>query len=423
MCFAFTNYDYFCFLFAAAKPQKSHRPKKGSDRDTQIVQFDLRDHSNYSPPKRASSKKTKNPKKPSLANDELPTGFAYFNSNNNRDPFAPITLAPVPENVYKHVRKHKKSTTSHFKNRIYQDRDGETEPTTMQSIQNVVIQPKPTIIHYGTVDDVPTTYETFKPDANISKHLVPEMYKFTLDDAVVRPHRNKHLKKVALKGPVTTAQSFDELPSNIDVHTQPITSYGPIPTAHIAPEKPKYYYRHTRNNERNVSKVVRKVERGRPGNPVTDSVRHASRQFRRVEARPWTTTENPLTETNGNDELQIKATVEKWPLQLQRFTGRSRQEPKRRQPVSASIARITPDELPFESQQNLEVSPSYTKQRTQGINSGEEASTTPMTIAPTLRNKSYLSAQQQSDEDAAAAQKQGERVAAPPLLPNGNYFQ
>lgn len=398
-----------------------HRPKKGGETDTQFVRFDLKDHSNYSPSKHAPPNKSKYPKRTAFSQDELPIGLAYFDSDQNKDAFAPITYAPVPETVFNRPRKHKKSTTNHLKNRIFQTHNGEGEPTTMQSVQNMIIHPKPNFIKFGTVEDVTTTDATFKPEEARLHHSAPEMYKFTLDDAVVRPSRSKHLgKSNALRDPVTTAsQSFDELPSNIDVHTQPVVHYDSIHTDHIATDEPKYFYRHTRNNERNSTRTIRKIERGRP---VQSAV---TRQYRRVEAKslPVTTTENPLTETNGKDELQIKATVEKWPLPLQRYSPRSRHTSRRRL-VSEPIARIMPEQMAYESQRNLEVSPSYTKQRTQGFNSAEDVSTTPMTPAmATLVSKQHRSRQTHLDGigDAATAQKQSERA-----LPNNNqakYFQ
>lgn len=414
--YAISNFDFF-FTFAASKPHRTHRPKKSGEREMQYAQFDLRDHRNYAPMRRVPQKKSKIPKKTMISEDELPIGMAYFDPDQNKDAFAPITYAPVLESTFSRGRKQKKYTANNWHE---QSHDSDAEPTTMQSVQNIVVQPKPQhFIKYGTVEDVPTTIESFKPEEAKPNHVAPEMYKFTLDDAVIRP---KNSKKSASKGPVTTtAQSFDELPSNIDVHTHFLTDFDTTQPEHITTEVPKYYYRHIRNNERNSSRIVRKIERGRPAS-VDDSGRYVSRQFRRVEAKalPVTTTENPLTETNGKDELQIKATVEKWPLPLQRYSTRSRNAPKRRL-VAEPIARITPEQLTYETRQSLDVSPSYTKQRTQGINSAEDTSTTPMTPAAVPFLKLHRAQQTHFDVDVARAQRQSERG---PLENNqAKYFQ
>lgn len=407
----------FSFLFIANKPHKTHRPKKGGD--TFISPFDLRDHPNYQAHKRGPPKKPKQPKKPAFPNGEFTTGFTYFDPDQNRNTFQPVTYAPLPETTFNRPRKNKKTASN---NRIHQTRPNggiKPEPTTMQSVQNVVIQAKPNFINYGTVDDVSTTLDTFKHQEGRPQHSAPAMYKFTLEDAVVRP--GKHLKKSeALKGPVTTSHSFDELSSNIELQTKPAENYE-TNYEYFSTEKPKYYYKHTRNNQRNSSKIIRKIERGRPFNTDGDSARFASRQYRRVEARPLfvTTTENPLTETNGKDELQIKATVEEWPLPFQRQSARSRQESNRR-PNSGAIAKITPELLAYESQVNLDVSPSYTKQRTQGVNSAEDVSTTPMTAAAAFFNKQHRALP--SNENAAKPIKPQSANSAPQIN-QAKYFQ
>lgn len=410
----------FCFLFIASKPHKSHRTKKVGDRDTQIVQYHVRDHSTNSPPKRTSPKKSKSPKKSPFAKDELPIGLSFFDTDKNENTFKPITYAPVQESAFNRARKRKHPTSNNVNNQIFQKHDTKSEPTTMQSAHNTVIHQDPNFIRFGTVEDVPTTVEAYKPDDARAHYEAPEVYTFTLDDAVVR---TKHSKKNALEGPVTTtSQSFDQPPPNVEF--QPVVNYDAIPTEHIATDEPNYYYRRTRNNERSSAKIIRKIEKGRPSNTVDESGRYVTRQFRRVEARvaPVSTTEYPLTETNGKDELQIKATVEKWPLPLQRHSSKSRLAPNsRRRQASEAIARILPEQSAFESQQNLDVSPSYTKQRTQGFNSGEDVPTTPMTAEAHFRNP-FNTRQTYEDEDAAAVvQSQTERV--PPQNSQANYFQ
>lgn len=327
----------------------------------------------------------------------------------------------MPESAFSGARKRKYPTSNNVSKQIFQTRDTEAEPTTMQSAHNMVIHQDPNFMRFGTVEDVPTTVETYKPDDARAHYEAPEVYTFTLDDAVVRP---KHKKKNAFGGPVTTtSQSFDETTPNVEF--QPVANYDAIPTEHISTDEPNYYYRQTRHNERNSAKITRKIERGRPSNKVDESGRYVSRQFRRVEARaaPVSTTELPLTETNGKDELQIKASVEKWPLPLQRHSSKPWHAPKnRRRLASEAIARIMPEQSAFETQPNLDVSPSYTKQRTQGFNSGEELPTTPMTATASHFGNSHHTRQTHEDEDAAAAaQRQTERV--PPQNNQANYFQ
>lgn len=374
----------------------------------------MNDNGNYAQQsKRTHSKKPKHHKKP--LNDELPIGFAYFDNDKNKNAFAPITYAPVAAHTISRTHKRRKHT-SNIKNRNFQAHNGDEEPTTMQSIQNLVIQPKPNFINLPNFEEDPsTTGESFLPDKSNQKlhHVVPEMYKFTLDDVVVRPNRDNHTKKKGAKRPVTVSP-FDELPSNIEIRTH----HSDQPEAVATEKPPKHYYRHLRNNEHNSSKSYRKVERERPNYPA----HYVSRQYRRVEAKSVTTTEYPLTETNGYDELQINPSIDEW-LQPQKRNAKRFRNMPRRKLVPDDAIKLTPAQFAHESQQNLEVSPSYTKQRTQGINSAEDLSTTPMTSGPTKAghfNKLHRTRQTHSDEETEAT---AQHQHAQPQNNQAKYYQ
>lgn len=436
---AIDSFLIFFFPIQTAK-QRIHRPKKGSEHEPQLIRFDLKDHHQY-PILIRTMKKSKYPKNPSTSTDELPLGLDYFDPDKNSG-FVPVTNAPFADRL----RKTKKFSSNH----VYPTQAEDTEPTTMQSIQNMVVRPKPDFISFGNadrvssvnhvgsvssvgiVDDVTTTLNPSQAENNKRQHLPPAMYKFTLKDAVIRPNRSKNSKKNSLNGPVTTSQSFDELPSNVNFRTYPATTYQTTQTERYVTESPKYYYRHTRNNERNSSRTIRKIERGRPNSSTEDLEHFASRQYRRVEAKPMaaTTTELTLTESNGKDELQIRPTVEKWPI-VSRNPGRSRHGSRKRK-VAAPIAKIIPEQLTFASQQqqqqqsfhNLEVSPSYTKQRTQGIHIGEDFSTTPMTATEvTATPAAHHIWPSQFDPEPAAAQEQNEQIQIEPQNTQNKYFQ
>lgn len=322
---------------------------------------------------------------------DLPIGMAYFNSEKNKGAFAPITYAPLPYqsyaahslDTYEDDDDDDEAESRRFQvmaKRSFKGEPDKDELTTMQSVQYPQ-HSAPNMISDSSVK-------------NESNSYAPEMVRFTLDDAVMRPRANRTHKSGA---PRTMQSLYVEQSSNIAYSTEPpgmvqFIATTPVPTGQA--NEQRFVFRPAAEQQAPVVIGYKRLPPHRHRNAVATPPQYLSRQFRQSEQQlaDVTTSPVPTTDQNPNMELQIKAGLEKWTL-----SPMSRNEHRRRR-------------LPH----RLEVSPSYTRQRVQGH--GDEAfSTTPMPFpAEKLR---------QTHEEAAIVTAVPPRTAKRTLEGQTQYFQ
>lgn len=400
---------------------KSSKPSK---KDVHLTHFNFNDHEDYKnyadyirhesskKPRQLSSQARKPTKSAaSVSKGNLPIGMAYFDENNQKNVFAPITFAPVPmHQFHRSYNEGIAPSNIQLKNRNYQMLEGEEEPIQMQSVHNMQTHAEP---NYMNFDNIAQEEERIPEEAKAYLDLVPmpEMYKFTLDDVVLRPRETRIINP--FEGPVTMAPppSLDEFPSSLDlntahIHVNDLAMENPeslmkhFPMSTISSqnlpdenEMQPFGIRSNKNNERySFPKTsYRKVERERFFNPIGSSSRLIARQFRKFDSNPTPTTIDitPSTEASSNDEVQIRAAIESWtptPQLRSKNSKRTRADYRKLHQQMENVKNQAENSKTEPRHQHLEVSRSYTKQRTQGYNSIEDVSTTPMTSLGSKRN-------------------------------------
>lgn len=362
-----TYEDYLNFMAA----KKAHKAKSSP---------------NHSTRKRKHTAKYEGNK--SISSKDLPIGLAYFDSHLAKDAFAPITYAPMPYQSYDRSFEEDDSDDDvaesrkyqYFDKRSFEKRPEKDELTTMQSIQHFQ-RSEPDLIKQQSIQHVhksepdPTSnvqsIETTTKSENNS--YSPEMVKFTLDDAVVRPrtNRTRKIEKSTFPESIYTPQS-----SNLAMNTEPpeIMQYTTMIPIHNNPFEQRFAFGPATEQKIPVAVEYKQFPRHRYHNHNGIPTRYVSRQFRHADQQKVSeaiTSALPVTDQHPNTEVQIKAGLEKWTLSPIAFsTMKTRHGHKRRIPQSDR----------FQNHINqLEVSPSYTRQRLQGF-SGENIATTPMTV-------------------------------------------
>lgn len=391
-----TYEDYLNFM-AAKKAQKAMAAPKHSTR------------------KRKHTAKYEGNK--SISSKDLPIGMAYFDSHLGKDPFAPITYAPMPYQSYDRSYEEDDSDDDEAESRRFQVVDKRSfqkkpeadELTTMQSIQHFQKSDPDSVKEQSIIhskkpepDEINNIVDTTAKPENIS--YSPEMVRFTLDDAVFRPRANRTREQSKISETVYTPQS-----SNVAVNTEPneALQYTTMMPAHNYPlNEQRFAFGPTMDHRIPVAVEYRKFPRHRYQNSVSIPARYVSRHFRHADQpvqAQITPSALPVTDQIPNTEVQIKAGLEKWTIS----------------PMAISTMRTHRRRIPqsqrFQNHINqLEVSPSYTKQRVQGF-SGEAVATTPMTIP----SEKYHKTEDETSVITSAAPRHSKRT----LEDQTRYYQ
>lgn len=351
--------------------------------------------------------------------ERLPIGLAYFDSNLYKDMMTPITYTPHPPYSAFDQR-----NREHFDDSDTDDDDdeeaesrrrvqivdkrsfhSEQNPTPMQSVQRVRFHAVPNHIETTMM---PEQQQQIDSTATTDENARPEMFRFTLDDAVVRAanrtRRTQH--QPTQPSAMLSTPNYDQiteypLSANRLQHSAAMMMIAPQIKQSTNEMFPHYVHRPMRVHDRYLTPKMRyrKIEEV-PLRSIDSRLmmrphqrNDVSRIRTQVVAATTTTTAQPITDNNSNNELQIKSAVEQWTLAPHRTMNH-----RRRLPTSSmqQSRRVTPN--------HLEVSQSYTKQRVQGWSS-ENLSTTPMStvekakedvdlvVAPATRPRKRLTPQ------------------------------
>lgn len=360
-----------------------------------------------------------NPVKHAQSGAELPIGIDYSEQKSiNKLPYPPITYAPIYLNNLHRSHHHEDVEASNIYVRtqpLEMLQNEQMPPTTIPSVSSTFAVP----IEFEQTKHTMAPIEVHQSEEAKSYHKVanaPEMYKFTVDDAVIRPIiQNLH----PFNGPVTL------LPEPVDYSNQPDEHYAQsdnVPLLNMnngienipASIRPVVRGRHPMNHHHSHHQTqinyppseyartgYRRLEPSQysqqyhsnhnsnyESNPINPNVNHmimevsasSRRQSQKVSSHPilMTTQMTVTTENNNSDTDQ--------PVETTMAIESVRRQKKRRRPINSNrhpIEQSEPNKSTRKSthhkdsnNNNLEVSSSYTKRRTQGYNSEEDDGTT-----------------------------------------------
>lgn len=408
-----------------------------------------------------------NPIKHAHSGAKLPIGIDYFEQKGkNKTPYPPITYAPIYLNNLHRSHQHEDVEASNIYVR--------TQP--LEMLQNEQM-PTATIPSVSPTFAVPTEVdqpkhtmapiEMHQPEEAKSYHKVanaPEMYKFTVDDAVVRPIiPNSHR---SFNGPVTLS------PQSVDYSKQPDEHYVQsvdVPLLNM------------NNGIENIPASIRPLVRGR--NPMHNHNPHYQTQinyppseytrtgYRRLEPSQYSQQYHPNHNSNYESNsinsnanhitMEVSASsrrqsqkVSSQPIVVatQMTVAADNNNPDTEQPVATTAAMesvrrqkkrrrpINSNRHPAEQSEshentrknvhhkdsnnnnnNLEVSNSYTKRRTQGYNSEEDDGTT-TPISPIKLKNAKNTITSESKQVTSTASPQRTHAIHSPRIQKSKYY-
>lgn len=213
----------------------------------------------------------------------------------------------------------------------------------------------------------------------------PEMYKFTIDDVVVKPQAQR-LVKYPFTGPVTLSPAMHSSlpptppspPKNVPINHRPHADYL-IPVSANTIHEHRYNGRHHVQMNYPLKNYIRGNYRPYKSMPIQASA-SSNQQIHKYSPEPMTlTTPIVLPTEKVNNAVSVKAAYEIDSRRQDRQDRRNR----RRKPTTTDRQKVDAQKANQQKEflNNLEFSSSYSKRRTQGYNSDEEVATTP--ISPT----------------------------------------
>lgn len=242
----------------------------------------------------------------------------------------------------------------------------------------------------------PEMHASNEPDTMYDFGSRPEMYKFTIDDVVVKPQAQR-LVKHPFTGPVTLSpgmhSSLPSLPSmpptmpsspkNVPMNHRPHADYL-IPVSANTIHEHRYNGRHHVHMNYPLKNFIRGNYRPYKSHMPIQAAASSNQQIHKYSPEPMTlTTPIALPTEKLTNAASVKATYE---IDSKRQDRRNR----RRKPIT-DRQKLTDTRKANQQKEflnNLEFSSSYSKRRTQGYNSDEEVATTPISpIKPKTTNE------------------------------------
>ncbi|XP_055322766.1 uncharacterized protein LOC129578366 [Sitodiplosis mosellana] len=356
------------------------------------------------------------------SSSRLPIGIDFFESNKkkNKAAFPPITYSPLYLNNLHRSQQYEDVEASNVQNvkmrypdMLKNEEIPSTQATTPfahpvhePTMQTTMIMPMESENHDETMpppSEMPDEPETFHGLAS-----EPEMYKFTIDDVVVKPNalgvvNNPFLGPVTLSPPAMMYQNTPHSnfmgPEHIlpaSANTIHETRYNPPHFQAQLSYPPKVYQRGT---------AYRRFQANSFRNVPIEASASSQQQVHKYSIEPVVTTQ--MTFATDAEQQNIAPSVKAaYEIDSKRVDNKRnkkrRMNTERHKPENSRKVNHQKDFL----NNNLEFSNSYSKRRTQGVNSEEESATTPL-IPSKLRhhndfNKTEAKLQQQHQQQQEA---------------------
>lgn len=339
---------------------------------------------------------------------KLPIGIDYFEQRSkNKIPYPPITYAPLYMNNLHRSNRHEdvEASNIHIRTQPLEMLQNERMPTT-----TTIAAATPTYVVPVELESVKHTVaptETHQPEEAKSYHKVanaPEMYKFTLDDAIVRPHLSNHHP---FHGPVTLSPQsveFSNIANGHYIHAQDVSlSHNGNKNLATSVRPSLRSHRHEMNQNIQFKTQInypppgeyqrsgyRRLESSRfpqqlyhsnhnMNNHLPMEVSASSRRHtQKVTLNPIVmTTQMTVATENPEMDQSITTVTEIDSKRIDKKTRRRRIHGNRISTEQSDGITLKPvHHKDFSNNNNLEFSNSYTKRRTQGYNSEEDDGTT-----------------------------------------------
>lgn len=395
------------------------------------------------------------------ANTKLPIGIEFFEQRHkSRIPYPPITYSPLYLNNLHRKQNYEDVEASNIhintqRMEVVPIEDEMTMTMTTTTASPTIILPTETNeLQHKT--DSPSEDTHTPEEAKAYHNLVsaPEMFKFTIDDAVIRPPKSlrSHFRSATYPTPtLPTPSSTPFTPLTNEYYVQQDSSRN----SHVdvennaqnirAPYRPHipHYYNHynsnNNNNNNNNNQLsynsnyenrvnheasdyatpnigYRRLERMRYNRIPLEAQSSSRRQFQKyptnqivMTTQMAVTTTDQLNNNSGKDIVVSTIPTNTEFVNQKQFVEKPRQK-KRRIPLHVKPTASQNDETNKNARKphqkdnffnNLEFSSSYSKQRTQGYNSGEDQSTTP--ISPIKLKNAHRSSNNESSQISTAA--------------------
>lgn len=354
----------------------------------------------------------------------LPIGIEFFeHKKKQKQAYPPITYSPIYMNHLHRSHQHEAVEASNVQHvqMQYPDMHQHEIQVTEENEDIQVTTPFIPILSTGlstqveieklaveslpvetTVVEIPTQPE---PEPFHSQSLVsgPEMYKFTIDDVVVKPQSPAAVKH-PFSGPVTLPPPSLEYKNAPNTHMRP-DSISPANSANNAFENPftgRAHYQTQLAYPSNpfIRGSYRRFAGNRFKNVPIEASASAHQQIQKFPNEPAM-----MTTMASNDESITSTKSTAHNITAKRIDKRNK---KRR--LIAEMQKFDNQKINRENPNNLEFSSSYTKRRTQGYANDDEPATTPISSS---RSKS----------STAEPQYQEMVTTILPKTENAKYFQ
>lgn len=461
------------------KPSKKSKKKNHSQQLNEFSDFDFykayQEHQMQAAAMKKLKKHLSGQQQPRNANKyahssaKLPIGIEFFEQRHkNKMPFPPITYSPLYLNNLhrKHNFEDVEASNIHINTQRLEMLQNEEFPTTTVAPPTAIVAQDMNEAQANTIS--PAEEVHLPEEAKTYHNLVtaPEVYKFTLDDAVIRPPRSNAppaMGPVTFAPPPSTMRTLTNeeyvLPENMPhvdvvVDSNGHNTHGPYT---IKPQV-QYYHPHTNmgyhvshpnkhvshyqvyekripheQTEYRIPNIgYRRIERIRYNQIPMELSRHQLQQHPSNQVVMSTQMVVTTNEPKINKENEV-TTLQPIEVADPKRMDSPKNYKKRRMQINVSpLNQVASedDSVSANSRKhrqkdsffnNLEFSSSYSKQRTQGYNSGEEQSTTPISI----KLKNVNSANNESTQLTTASPPRRSRVASPvkPKTENIKYFQ
>lgn len=339
-------------------------------------------------------------------NGKLPIGIDYYENKKKNKIFPPITYSPL---YLSHLHR------SH-QDQIYEDVEASNVqnvkmqyPDMLKNEAMPIIQPTIPITPPLTTMIMPMEAKTVLPlhDVNVmnaptdpetihSFASEPKMYKFTIDDVVIKPHSLGVVNPFT--GPVTLA------PPPMQFQNTPITNVMRHESILPASANTIHEHRFDPNFQTQINYPPKVYAQGDgfrrfPSStsykniPIEEPVTLSQQKVQHYFVEPIVTTTQMTFATDIDYQHTAPSVKAAYEIDSKRFDKRNK---KRRLNMAErhkpEITRKVNHQKDFLN--NLEFSSSYSKRRTQGYNSEEETPTTPITPIKARHNKTETKSQE-----------------------------
>lgn len=431
---------------AILEQQKQQKQQKQAETMEKLHKMKHINHLNVNPIKHAHN------------GAKLPIGIDYFEQKSkNKSPYPPITYAPIYLDNLKHRSHHHEDVEA---SNIYV----RTQPLEMLQNEEMPLTTTtgPSVLPTFAV---PIEVEMHQPEEAKSYHKVanaPEMYKFTVDDAVIRPIiSNPH----SFNGPVTLSPQPDDYPNQPDEH---FVQSENVPLLNM------------NNGIENIPASIRPLVRGR--RPMNHHNSHYQTQinhppneytrtgYRRLEPSHYSQQYHPINHNMNYESNSINSNMNHMAMEVSASSRRQsenvslqpivmttqmtvaadnnpdteqpvattttiesvRRQKKRRRPIKTNRYPVEQSEANTENARqsahhsvsnnnNLEVSSSYTKRRTQGYNSEEDDRTTPISPIKLKSVRNTITSESKQITSTVSPHRT-HAISSPRIMQKSKYF-